>query len=150
MTKAIILGAAIFVSVASVAFAQQPQSVFDEVGDVHLTTVLVPKTADKWLTLISVTPPDAYGGGVEKWMWLSHPEQIATPQDLNMRGRVIFDGTTVTVLSADSPPIKFNFTGRKAAHLIGAWRARHEAEPMSHERILASMLRTFERNGGGE
>lgn len=149
MTKVTVL-AAIFVSVASVAIAQQPQSVFDEMGDVHLTTVLAPKTSDKWITLISVTPPDAYGGGVEKWMWLSHPGQVATPQDLNMRGRVVFNGSTVTILIAEVPPIEFNFTGRNAAYLIGAWRARHEVEPLSHERILATTLATFERNGGRE
>jgi hypothetical protein len=140
--------AAILASIGSVAFAQQPQAAFDEIGEVHLTTVLVPKTTDKWITLISVTPPDAYGGGVEKWMWLSHPRQVATPQDLNMRGRMVFNGTTVRVLIAELPPIEFNFTGGNAAHLIGAWRARHEVEPMTHERILTTMLGTFERNGG--
>ena len=74
----------------------------------------------------------------------------ATPQDLNMRGRVVFNGTTVTVLIAELPPIEFNFTGGNTAHLIGAWRARHEVEPMTHERILAMTLGTFERNGGEE
>jgi hypothetical protein len=125
---------------------QQPQTLFDETGEVRLTTALVPKTTKEWITLISVAPTDSYLGGVDKWIWLSHPGQVATPQELSVRGRVLFNGTKVTILAADTAPFEIRFDGPDAAHLIGAWRMRRESEPMTHERLVAMMLNTLLRN----
>ena len=138
----------IIILLSTIGRAQQPQAMFDEIGDVRLTTVLVPKTIDQWVTLISVTPTDAFGGGVDKWMWLSHPDQIATPQDLTVRARIVFNGSSVTVSAADTPPIEFMLKGTRAAHLIGAWRVRRDGESMTHDRLLNLMMGTLERNGG--
>jgi hypothetical protein len=117
-------------------------------GDIRLTTLPVPKTTDKWMTLISVTPPDADRGGVEKWIWLSHPGQVATPQDLSMHGRILFSATKVTISTAEMPPIEFQFSGAGQSHLIGAWRKRHESEALTHEQLEQMMIATLERNGG--
>jgi hypothetical protein len=53
---------------------------------------------------------------------------------------------SVTVGIAEEPPIKFNFSGTNAAHLIGSWRARRETEPVTHDRLLNAHLGTFARS----